>query len=127
MFIAHHPVKVGLAQSEEFLESAKQNLDEVRFNAAGFNAVQAMINANDCLTIHFLEKRASKDHREALKLLADVVKIINDGSQRVKLKEAIEMRSNAGYLGEGLSKNKAQRLVTISVQFHYWVKDKTGL
>ena len=115
-----------LEKAEEFLETAKQCLDEDRFNAAGFTAVQAMINSNDALTIHFLEKRASKDHREALKLHGDIVKMLGDGSQKKKLKEAVEMRSDAGYTGEGLSKAKAEKLVRMSVQFLFWVKDKVG-
>ena len=113
-----------LAQAEEFLESAIQNLDANRYNVASFNAVQSMINSNDALTIHYLEKRASKDHREALKLHADVVKVINDGSQRTKLKDAIELRVNAGYMSSSLSKKDAEKLVRIAAGFHYWVKNK---
>ena len=79
-----------LMQAEEFLASAIQNLKEKRLNAAGFSAIQSMINANDALTIYHLERRASKDHREAIKMHIDVVKIINDGSQRGRFKEAME-------------------------------------
>ena len=46
-----------LAQAKEFLETAKGCLEDNRNNAAAFNAIQAMINANDALTIHFLEER----------------------------------------------------------------------
>lgn len=100
-----------LRQAEEFLASAKQNHEEGRMNAAVFTAVQSMINANDALTIHYLEKRASTDHREGLKLHADVVKQINDGSQRKKLKNAFELRSHSGYLGEPMSKADADKTV----------------
>ena len=113
-----------IRQAEEFLESARHNLDQQRFNVAAFDAVQSMINSNDALTIHFLRKRASKDHREALKLHADVVKIINDGSQRKKLKSAIDIRASAGYMGESITKKDAEKLVRYAVQFHFWVKDK---
>ena len=111
-----------IQQAEEFLESAKQNLESKRYNVAGFNAIQSMINANDALTIYFLERRASRDHREAIKLHIDVVKIINDGAWRKKLKDAIDMRSNAGYMGTNISKADAEKLVRYGSQFIGWVK-----
>ena len=109
-------------QAEEFIASAMENFDSSRYNAAGFNAVQAMINANDALTVYHIERRASKDHREALKLHLDVVRIINDGAQREKLKDAIEQRANAGYLGNSLSKKDADKLLRHAIQFLSWVK-----
>ena len=111
-----------LKQSEEFLASSKDNLKNTRYNAAGFNAIQSMINANDALTIYFLERRASRDHREAIKMHIDVVKIINDSSWRKKLKEALDMRSNAGYTGANISKNDAEKLVRHAIQFNGWVE-----
>ena len=111
-------------RAEEFLAAAKQSLEESRKNAATFNAVQSMINANDALTVHFLEKRASTDHREGLKLHADVVKQINDGSQRTKLIDAFELRSRAVYLGESMSKAEAEKTLRHAVQFLSWVKQK---
>jgi uncharacterized protein (UPF0332 family) len=88
-----------LVQAEEFLASASQNLKAKRLNAAGFSAIQSMIYANDALTIYFLERRASKDHREAIKMHIEVVKIINDGSFRTRFKEAMDKRAYVGYLG----------------------------
>lgn len=111
-----------LRQAEEFQASARQNMGAERFNAATFNAVQSMINSNDALTVYFLEKRASADHREGLKLHADVVKRINDGSQRSKLKDALDLRSQAGYLGESISKAKAEKTLRLATQFLNWVK-----
>ena len=111
-----------IGQAEEFLESSKRNLESKSYNVAGFNAAQAMINANDALTIYFLERRASKDHREAIKMHIDVVKIINDSAWRNKLKEALELRSNAGYLGTAISVKDSQRLVRYATQFISWVK-----
>ena len=88
--VTKREAKNYLMQAEEFLESAKDNLEKKRFNAAGFDAIQAIINANDALTIYFLERRASKDHREAMKLHVDVVRIINDSSCRSILKNALD-------------------------------------
>ena len=60
-----HYSKDFLEKSKKFIEIAKQVQDTYPQEAA-FNAVQATINANDAFTISVLEKRASKDHREAL-------------------------------------------------------------
>ncbi len=111
-----------MKQAEEFLVAAKENMENNRYNVAGFTAVQAMINSNDALTIYFLEKRGSSDHRECVILHKEVVKIINDGSQRDRLKEALELRSNAGYMGEAISKSKAERMVRLASNFIEWVK-----
>ena len=111
-----------LKQADEVLVSARENLAKGRFNAAGFNAIQAIVNANDALTIYFLERRASKDHREAIKLHVDVVKIINDSSCRSIIKNALDARSAVGYLGIPTSKREAENLVRSATKFIEWVK-----
>lgn len=111
-----------LKQAEEFLLSAKDNLNKERYNAAGFDATQAIINANDALTVYFLERRASTNHREALRLHIDVVKVINDSSQRNTIKETLEMRSTVGYLGTPISKKDAQKLLKSAVIFIEWIR-----
>lgn len=111
-----------IMQAEEFLDSAVDNLNKRRFNAAGLNAIQCIINANDALTIHFLGRRASKDHREAVKFHVDVIKIIHDNSCRSIIKNALELRSYVGYLGKPTSKKDAEKLVRSSVKFLEWVK-----
>ena len=82
-----------------------------------------MINANDALTICFLERRASTDHREAMKLHIDVIKTTKDDAQRDALKRSLDMRSEAGYLGKAISKKDAGRLVRYAVSFMRWVKE----
>lgn len=111
-----------LRKAEEFLSSAQDNLTNGRPNAAGFDATQAIINANDALTIYFLEKRASTDHREAIKLHIDVIRITSDSSCRNIIKNALEMRSAVGYLGESIAHSKAATLVRSAIKFVDWVK-----
>lgn len=111
-----------LRQADEFLCSAQDNLQMERFNAAGFNAIQSMINANDALTIYFLERRASKDHKEAMRLHIDVIKVIKDDAQRDRLKKSLDMRSTVGYLGKPVSENDARKLVRYAATFVKWVK-----
>jgi len=111
-----------IKKAEEFLGSAQDNFVKGRFNAAGFDATQAIINSNDALTIFFLEKRASSDHREAVKLHIDVVKTISDNAGRAILKNALDMRSAAGYLGEAMGKADAENLIKSAVRFIEWVR-----
>ena len=111
-----------LRQADEFLDSTRDNLAKNRLNAAGFDAIQAMINANDALTIYFLGKRASRDHKEAVRLHVDVVRAINDSSCRDILKGALDMRSAAGYLGSRIGKGNTERLVSSAIRFVGWVK-----
>ncbi|PKK85507.1 MAG: hypothetical protein CVT48_05145 [Thermoplasmata archaeon HGW-Thermoplasmata-1] len=113
-----------IRQAEEFIASAQDNLEKERFNAAGFEATQSMINANDALTSHFLGKRASADHREAIRLHIDVVKVLNDSDYRKSLKDALEMRSEFGYLGKQMVEKDARRLIVSSIKFIAWVKNK---
>jgi HEPN domain-containing protein len=108
--------------SGEFLDSAIDNMNKNRFNAAGFDAIQSVINANDALTFKFLGQRASKDHKEANRLHVDVIKIINDNACRSILKNSLEMRADAGYTGRELGKGDARTLVNNAIKFLEWVK-----
>ncbi len=109
-------------KAEEFLGSAQDNFIKGRFNAAGFDATQAIINANDALTIFFLGKRASSDHREAVKLHLDVIRTISDNAGRTALKNALDMRSAAGYLGDTIGKADAENLIKSAIRFIEWVR-----
>lgn len=111
-----------IEQAEEFLEIAKKGFEKGFYNAAGFNAIQAVINANDAICIRILGRRATTGHREAVKLHADLIRTINDSSQRRRLSKALEKRSEAGYLGKPISKDVAERLLKDAVVFIEWVK-----
>jgi HEPN domain-containing protein len=111
-------------QAEEFLQAAVQSYESGRYNAATFSAIQSTINANDALTIYYLGQRASADHREGLKLHADVVKILNDDSQRSRLSNAFEMRVDAGYRGDSMRKGDAEKAIKASSRFVDWVKNQ---
>ena len=112
-----------LKQAEEFLEVAKKGFERDFYNAAGFNAIQAIINANDAVCIHFLGQRASMDHREAVKLHTDLIRILNDPSQKRRLSGALEQRSEVGYLGKPISKNNAEKLLKDAIIFIEWTKN----
>ena len=113
-----------IRQAEEFLQAALQNYDSDRYNASTFSAIQSMLNANDALTIHYLGQRASADHREGLKLHADVAKILNDSTQKSRLSNAFELRADAGYRGDLMSKLDAEKAIKSANRFFDWVKKK---
>lgn len=115
-----------LRQAEEFLASARDNLAAGRYNAAGFEGVQSLINANDALTAHFLGTVASLDHREAVRLHVDVVRILGDASQRDILKDALDERSAFGYTGHRVSKAAVEKTVGHAARFLEWVRRALG-
>ena len=115
-----------LRQAEEFLASARDSLAAGRLNAAGFEAVQCLINANDALTAHFLGTVASLDHREAVRLHVDVVRIVGDASQRDVLKGALDERSAFGYLGKQASRASVAKVLRDAARFLEWVRRATG-
>ena len=115
-----------LAQAEEFMASARRNFEERRYNAAGFDAVQSLINANDALTAHVLGTVASLDHREAVRLHADVVRVRGDASQRDVLKRDLDERGRFGYLGTAVSRTQAERVLRDAARFLDWVRRALG-
>ena len=115
-----------LRQAQEFLASARDNFAAGRLNAAGFDAVQALINANDALTAHFLGTCASLDRREAVRLHVDVVRILGDSSQRDILRRSLDQRSEFSYLGKSVSRPQAERVVKDAARFFEWVRRAVG-
>ncbi len=111
-----------LAQAREFLESARSNFEGRRYNAAGFDAVQSLINANDALTAHVLGTVASLDHREAVRLHVDAVRILGDATQRDVLKRDLDERSMFGYLGTRVSRSQAERVLRDAARFLEWAR-----
>lgn len=111
-----------IKQAEEFLELSKKGFERKLYNASGFNAIQAIINANDAICIHLLGRRASIDHREAIKIHTDLVRIINDASQKRRLSNALEKRAEIGYLGKTTSKKVAEQLLKDAIIFIEWAE-----
>lgn len=111
-----------LKKSTEFLEEAKDSLVKERFNAAAFLAAQSAINANDALTLKFLSKRATKDHKDALKLNKQVVTKLNDSKGRSYLRELLDAIRIYGYSEKRCSKSEATRLIKNAQKFESWVR-----
>jgi len=111
-----------LKKSKKFLEIAILILEKYPQEAA-FNATQAIINANDALTIFMLGKRASKDHREAILLHKEVVKKIGDSSKLSIVQMSLESREGTGYdIKKSLGKADCELLVKRAERFVSWVE-----
>ena len=116
-----------LRQAEEFMESARGNFEKRRYNAAGFDAIQSLINANDALTARFLGVVASLDHRKAVRLHADVVRLLGDAAQREIFKRDLDQCSGFGYVGVSASRAQAERVLRDPARFLEWVRRTLAL
>lgn len=120
-----------LADAEEFLESASVNFLDRRFKAAVDNAADAAIAANDAFTIKKIQKVATSDHLEAVKLH----KAAGCGVGKNKsflLSNLLDMRHVKAYRPVAASKADAALALRYSEAFVGWVKenikeDKDGI
>ena len=83
-----------------------------------------MINANDALTVRMLGKRATRNHREALKLYKEAVHVIDDHPRKRVFQEALEVRNVVGYMATSISKRRAKSLVLNATAFVSWVAEQ---
>ncbi len=110
-----------LEKSKKFLEIAK-GMESKYPEEAAFNAVQATINANDAFTIAVLERRASKDHREALILHKEAAAKIGDSRIDIIHKE-LDSRDAAGYdVKKIMTKQECETLIKRAERFIIWVE-----
>lgn len=112
-----------LNKAEEFLSIAKIAFQQSKFNVAAFDAIQAIINANDALTIFILGKRASMDHKEAIDMHIETIRKIQDSSMRAVLHGALSSRSEIGYSGKIVKKEEAEKFLRNAAHFVEWVKN----
>lgn len=121
--IQKEEAKNFLIKAEEFLSTAKDSLIASKFSSAAFNAIQAIINANDALTIFVLGVRASTDHKEAMDMHLETIRKIHDTRFRTVLHDALSSRSEVGYSGKIIKKDEADKFVKNAVRFIEWVKN----
>ena len=69
--------KIRLNDAEEFIRSARDNLEKDRYKASLDHSIDAVIAANDAFTIFFIEQIPSIDHKEAISLHKEAGKKIN--------------------------------------------------
>ena len=54
---------IRLKDADEFIKSARNNLESERYKASLDHSIDAVIAANDAFTIFLIEEIASTDHR----------------------------------------------------------------
>lgn len=111
-----------IKDSEEFLSSAKDNLEKNRFKVCVDNAVDAMIAANDAFTISMIEQLATSDHNEAIRLHIEAGKKRN-ANQSLLLKQMLDLRHKQTYRPVQVSKSTAENALRKSLTFVRWVRD----
>jgi len=111
-----------IKKSWEFYYSALENYQKQRYDASIFDSSQAIILANDAFCIFVLGRRASKDHKEAVKLHAQA----SAGKENKKdiVKDALEKRSEFGYTEKKGSEKEANLLLVRAKRFLDWAKER---
>ncbi len=110
-----------LSKARKFIEIAKKMKSDYPEEAA-FNAVQATINANDAFTIAVLEKRASRDHREAIILHKEASAKIGDSKIDI-IRNELESRDAVGYdIKKYMTKSECETLIKRAELFINWVE-----
>lgn len=113
-----------IKKAEEFYYSALENYQKQRFNVSIFDSSQSIILANDALCIFNLGRRASKNHREAIRL--HVQALIGRKSKKEIIAEALEKRGEFGYTEKRTTKKEANLLLIRAKRFLDWVKGNIG-
>ncbi len=113
-----------LRKADEFYDTALKALEDGKLDAATFNATQAVFLANDAFCIHFLGRRASKDHREAVSLHMQAARAVSDTSKRSMIVGVFDERSQSGYTERFIKEPESRRMVIHSGRFIAWVRDK---
>ena len=116
-----------LKKAEEFYDTALKALEDNKFDAATFNATQAIFLANDAFCIKILGRRASKDHREAINLHMQAASVVSDSSKKSVLAGVFDDRSESGYTERFVKMEDARIMVIQAKRFIEWVRDKARL
>ena len=114
---------IRIEDAEEFIKSAKDNLEKDRYKASLDHSVDATIAANDAFTIFFTEQVASTDHREAISLHKEAGKKISE-NKASEIASLLEERHRRSYRCVPVTKNLAEIDLKKAVRFLDWVKSK---
>ena len=115
--------KIRLNDAEEFIRSAKDNLEKERYKASLDHSIDAVIAANDAFTISFIEQIPSTDHKEAISLHKEAGKKIGE-NKASEIALLLEERHRRTYRSVPVTKNLAEITLKKSQRFLEWVKSK---
>jgi len=114
-----------IKDANEFLGSAKDNLERNRYKASLDHSVDATIAANDAFTIYFIEQVPTYDHQEAIKLHKLAGQKISENKAN-EISSLLEERHRRSYRTFPVSKNLAEITLKKATRFLDWVKIKIG-
>lgn len=115
-----------LKVAQEYLASARDNLEKKRFVPACGDAVHAMIAAGDALTIFFLGVRsASQNHLDAIHLLKQVAPQDEDLRHQItRYQRVLGLKDAAEYGGGKVKEGDAQSAIRDAERFLSFVLDR---
>ena len=100
-------------------------LEKGHWEAAGINAVHCAISANDAVLTALRGCRpASKDHKDAVKVLSSQIKEEDAQKEAKRLGIVISMKSRVEYEQKRLSEKEAREIVLDAQRFFDWVKKR---
>ena len=114
-----------LKKAEEFLESAKQNLENKRWNAAVVNSIHAGISSADALTTFFYGVRSKGERHEEVTSLIRKFNLLEQKSIQ-QLQKLISIKNKAEYEDKLLLENDAIDALNNSERFLKSIKEKLG-
>jgi len=111
---------VALQKAQQFVEAARSELANERWDAAGLNAIHSGISAADAVLIGVAGIRsASQDHSNVTSLLEQSVASFK-GSPRTQLIGLLRMKNVIAYEQRLITRVEAQRLVNAADRFLEW-------
>lgn len=114
---------IRLKDADEFIKSARDNLEKGMYKASLDHSVDSVIAANDAFTIFFIEEVASTDHREAISLHKEAGKKISENKAN-EIALLLEERHRRGYRCVPVAKDLAEIDLKKAERFLEWVKSK---
>jgi len=117
---------IALKKAQQFMDAAKAEYLNERWDSAGLNAIHSGISAADAVVIHASGLRsASQDHSAVVSLLEKGVSGFR-GSPRTQLIGLLKMKNVVAYEQRLITKSEAHRLVSAAERFLAWAQTKSN-
>jgi len=114
-------------KAREYRDSMNQALADRRPNAAALNGIHCAISAADSLCVHFHGKRSSsKDHSDAVRLLAELLLGDETRQQANRLGAILEKKNQVEYEERMFSHVESANLAKQVERLFSWVASKMG-
>jgi len=116
-----------LKKAHEYRDSMNQALADRRPNAAALNGIHCAISAADSLCVHFHGKRSSsKDHSDAVRLLAELFADHEAQHQANRLGTILAKKNQVEYEERMFSQAEAANLAKQVERLFAWVVSRMG-